>query len=426
MADDLGYQDLGCYGQRLVQTPRIDRMASEGTRFTHCYAGASVCAPSRCVLMTGLHTGHARVRDNNGRVGGVKDEMSEACEGHRIPLLEEDVTVAELLRGAGYATGITGKWGLGEAGTTGVPNRQGFDEWYGYLNQNHAVFYFTDYLWHNERKEWIEQNRDNRREKYTHDLFMEFALDFIRRHQMTPFFLYVPYTIPHFNLEVPTLDPYADRDWPEESKTFAAMITRLDHSVGRILDLLKELGLDENTIVFFTSDNGSPGAGGPMFQSNGSLKGGKGSLNEGGIRTPMVVRWPGNIPAGKVSDALWYFADVLPTLTELAGAVPPANIDGISVVPTLLGNPQDLSQRFFYWERPPGKFQQAARRGNWKALRTGPGQPVQLLDLAVDPAEEHDVASVHRGLVAQFETYLTTARTESPYWPTVPAPVPSR
>ena len=225
---------------------------------------------------------------------------------------------------------------------------------------------------------------------------------------------------------MPSLEPYADRDWPEESKTFAAMVTRLDHSVGRNLDLLKELGLDEDTIVFFTSDNGSPGAGGRMFQSNGLFKRGKGSLNEGGIRTPMVVRWPGNVPAGKVSDALWYFADVLPTLAELAGATPPANIDGISIVPTLLGQPQDLSKRFLYWERPPTKFQQAARRGNWKVLRTGSGQPVQLFDLAVDPAEEHDVAAAHGDLVAHFETYLTTARTESPYWPTVPTQAPRR
>lgn len=416
MADDLGTGDLGCYGQKLIQTPRIDRMATEGTRFTHCYAGAPVCAPSRSVLMTGQHTGHTRVRDNSGRVGGVKDEMSDASEGHRIPLLEEDITVAEVLKKAGYATGITGKWGLGESGTTGVPNRQGFDEWYGYLNQNHAVFYFTDYLWRNERKEPIESNKDNGRQKYTHDLFTEFALGFVRRHQREPFFLYVAFTIPHFNLEAPNLDPYADKDWPGKSKTFAAMVTRLDHSVGLILDLLKQLRLDENTIVFFTSDNGSPGGGGPMFNSGGTLKGGKGGLSEGGIRVPMVVRWPGTVAAGKVSAAPWYFADVLPTLAELAGVKPPANIDGLSILPILLGQPQNLSGRFLYWERPPTKFQQAVRFGNWKALRTGPGQPLQLFDLAADPAEEHDVAAAHADWVGRFETYLKTARSESPYW----------
>jgi arylsulfatase A-like enzyme len=417
MADDLGYGDLGCYGQKLIQTPRLDRMAAEGTRFRHCYAGAPVCAPSRSVLMTGQHTGHTRVRDNAGRVGGASDEMSKSGNGHRIPLLTEDITVAEVLKKAGYATGITGKWGLGEAGTTGVPNRQGFDEWYGFLNQNHAVFYFTDYLWHNEKKEPIPENQDNRRQKYTHDLFTDFALDFIRLQQARPFFLYVAYTIPHFNLEVPDLGSYAAKDWPENSKIFAAMITRMDRDVGRILDLLKQLGLEEKTLVFFTSDNGSPGAGGPIFNSGGPLKGKKGGLSEGGIRTPMVVRWPGKVPAGKVSDAPWYFADVLPTLAELGGATPPGGIDGISILPTLLGKRQNLSNRYLYWERPPPKLPQAVRWGHWKALRTGCGQPLEIFNLADDPAEEHNLANSSPELVTRFETYLKTARTESLYWP---------
>jgi arylsulfatase A-like enzyme len=392
-------------------------MAAEGTRFTHGYAGAPVCAPSRSVLMTGQHTGHTRVRDNSGRVGGAPDEMSNAAEGHRIPLLDEDVTVAEVLKKVGYATGITGKWGLGEAGTTGVPNRQGFDEWYGFLNQNHAVFYFTDYLWHDGNREFIEANKNNGRQKYMHDLFTEFALDFIRRHRQQPFFLCVPYTIPHFNLEVPSLEPYANKDWPEKSKIFAAMITRMDRDVGRILDLLKELGLEDNTIVFFTSDNGSPEGGGTMFNSNGVFKGKKGTLSEGGLRVPMIVRWPGKVPAAKVSDAPWYFADVMPTLVELVGGDLPAKLDGVSVLPTLLGRPQDLSGRFLYWERPPNKFQQAVRLGNWKALRPGPNQPLQLFDVVDDPGEEHNVAGSHPGVVARFEAYLKTARTESPYWP---------
>lgn len=417
MADDLGYGDLGCYGQKLIQTPRLDRMAVEGTRFTHCYAGAPVCAPSRSVLMTGQHTGHTRVRDNSGRVGGVKDEMSNSREAHRIPLLDEDVTVAEMLKQAGYATGITGKWGLGEAGTTGVPNRQGFDEWFGYLNQNHAVFYYTDYLWRDGKKETIEANRNNGRQKYTHDLFADFAFDFIRRRQKAPFFLNVAFTIPHFDLEVPGLEPYADKDWPEQSKIFAAMITRLDRDVGRILDLLKELGLEQDTLVFFTSDNGSPEGGGTMFTSNGVFKGKKATLNEGGLRVPMLVRWPGKVPAGKVSNAPWYFADVMPTLAELVGAKPPAHIDGVSVLPTLLGQLQNLSERFLYWERPPPKFQQAARLGNWKAIRPGPDQPLRLFDLASDPAEAHDVAASHPDVIGRFEAYLKTARTESAYWP---------
>jgi arylsulfatase A-like enzyme len=416
MADDLGYGDLGCYGQKLIQTPSIDRMAAEGMRFTQCYAGACVCAPSRSVLMTGQHTGHTRVRENKCRVGGVPDEVTGG--GCRLPLLPEDVTVAEVLKEAGYATGITGKWGLGEAGTTGVPTRQGFDEWFGYLNQNHAVFYYTDYLWRNEEKVALEGNRDGRQQQYTHDLFTDFALDFIRRHQDKPFFLYVPYTIPHFNIEVPSTEPYADKPWPEKAKTFAAMITRMDRDVGRILDLLAELGIDDNTIVFFCSDNGAAGSGGPMFNSSGPLKGGKGGFQEGGIRTPMVVRWPGNVPAGKVSDATWYYADVMPTLAELAGTKPSANIDGVSVVPALLaGEQHNLSERFIYWESPPPKLHQVVRWRNWKARRREPGQRLELYNLADDLGEDNNIAEQHPEVIAVFEEYLKTARTDSPNWP---------
>jgi len=432
MADDLGYADLGCYGQKLIQTPCIDQMAREGMRFTQCYAGACVCAPSRSVLMTGQHTGHTRVRENKCRVGGVRDEITGG--GCRLPLKDEDVTVAEVLKQAGYATGITGKWGLGEAATSGVPTRQGFDEWLGYLNQNHAVFYYTDYLWRNEEKMILEGNKDGKRQQYTHDLFTEFALDFIRNHREKPFFLYVAYTIPHFNIEVPCTEPYTDKPWPEKAKIFAAMITRMDRDVGRILDLLEKLGIDDgiddNTIVFFCSDNGGAGNGGPMFNSNGSLKGDKGGFDEGGIRTPIVVRWPprllvedksggwpGKVPAGKVSDTPWYYADVMPTLAELAGAKPPKNIDGVSVLPTLLGKQQNLDDRFMYWESPPPKLRQVVRWRHWKARRRKQNKSLELYDLAKDLREEHNVAGEHPDVVARFETYLKTARTDSPNWP---------
>lgn len=419
MADDLGVGDLGCYGQSLILTPRIDRMAAEGTRFTQAYAGAPVCAPSRCVLMTGLHTGHARVRDNSGRVGGAADEMSEAGEGHRIPLLDEDLTVAEVLKQAGYATGITGKWGLGEAGTTGEPNRQGFDEWYGFLNQNHAAFHFPDYLWRDGRKEFLEANRDRGQQQYANDLFSEFAVDFVRRHRDRPFFLYVPFTIPHAELEVPSQEPYTDRDWPEAAKTFAAMVTRMDRDVGRILDLLEELGIDRDTLVIFTSDNGSPEGGGAMFRSNGGFRGRKGSLHEGGLRIPMIARWPGRVPAGGVSDRPWYFADLLPTLADLAGARLTAPIDGVSIAATLRGEVQDLSDRTIYWERPVPKFQQAARRGRFKALRPAANAPLELFDLEADPGETRDVAAEQPEVAAAFETFLATARVGSPHWPDV-------
>lgn len=417
MADDLGVGDLGCYGQRLILTPRIDRMAAEGMRFTEAYAGAPVCAPSRCVLMTGLHTGHARVRDNNGRIGGVADEMSAAGEGHRIPLLDGDLTVAEVLKAAGYATGITGKWGLGEAGTSGEPNRQGFDEWYGFLNQNHAACHFPDYLWRDGHRVRLEANRDGGRRQYANDLFTGFAIDFIRRHREGPFFLYLPYTIPHAELEVPGQEPYADRDWPEAAKTFAAMVTRMDGDVGRILDLLAELGIERNTLVIFTSDNGSPEGGGAMFQSNGGFRGRKGSLHEGGLRVPMIARWPGRVAAGVQSPQPWSFADVMPTLADLAGAQIPLDGDGVSIAATLRGEPQDLSDRTLYWERPAPKFQQAARRGRWKAVRPAAGAPLQLFDLAADPEEAHDLALEQPEITADFARYLAAARVESPHWP---------
>lgn len=422
MADDLGYGDLGSYGQKLIQTPYLDQMADEGALFTNVYAGAPVCAPSRSVLMTGQHTGHTTVRNNSGMTGGVKDEITG--DGHRIPLLKEDVTVAEVLKSAGYVTGITGKWGLGEAGTAGVPNRQGFDEWYGYLNQNHAVFYFTDYLWHNNQRDSIEENANNQRQTYTHDLFTSFALDFIRRHQDKPFFLYVSYTVPHFNLEVPGLEPYTEKvDWPESSKVYASMITRMDRDIGRILDLIKQLGIGENTLVVFTSDNGpdykkGPAKGDSLFNSNGSLKGAKGSLDEGGIRVPMIVRWPSNVPAGMVSDAPWYFADVLPTLADLANGKLPEDIDGISILPTWLGDEQNLNNRFMYWEEPPPNFNQAVRRGHWKAVRSESDGNVNLYNLANDPSEKHNLALQNPKIVAMFENYLKTARTDSPFWPT--------
>ncbi len=416
MADDLGYGDLGCYGQKLIQTPSVDRMAVEGMRFTQCYAGACVCAPSRSVLMTGQHTGHTRVRDNKCMVGGVKDEVTGG--GCRLPLLPEDVTVAEVLKQVGYSTGITGKWGLGDPGTTGIPTRQGFDEWFGYLNQNHANEYYTDYLWRNQEKVVLEGNLNGKRSQYTHDLFTDIALDFIRRHREEPFFLYVAYTIPHFNMEVPSTESYTDKPWPEKAKIFAAMITRMDRDVGRVLDLLKELGIDDSTVVFFCSDNGSAGSGGAMFNSSGPLKGGKGGFHEGGIRTPMVVRWPGNVPSGVVSEAPWYYADVMPTLAELAGTEAPPNIDGISVVPALLtGKQRNLSERFMYWESPPPRLQQVVRWRNWKARRGRPGQKLELYNLANDLREEHNIAERHPDVVAVFEEYLKTARTDSPNWP---------
>lgn len=416
MADDMGYGDLGCFGQKHIRTPNIDRLAAEGMRFTDCYAGSTVCAPSRSVLMTGLHTGHTRVRNNTGKVGGTLVTDNGSPE-RRIPLEAEDITVAEVLKQAGYVTGMTGKWGLGEPGNTGVPNRQGFDEWFGYLNQRRAHTYYPPYLWRNEEKVVLEANADGGRRQYSHDIFADFALDFLRRHRSEPFFLYLPFTVPHAKYEIPSTEPYTDKDWAADAKVHAAMITRLDGDVGRVMALLKELGLDEWTLVFFCSDNGAARRWDGVFDSSGPLRGRKTDLYEGGLRTPMIVRWPGKVPAGKTSSAPWYFADVLPTLAEVTGAPPPADLDGISVLPLLLGKKQRTDDRFLYWEFPAGKLQQAVRWRNYKALRPAPGKPLELYDLSEDLAEQHDIAAEHPEVILKIEKYLKTARTDSPNWP---------
>ena len=416
MADDLGYNDLGCYGQEKIQTQNIDKIAAEGIRFTQCYTGSTVCAPSRSVLMTGQHTGHTRVRGNTGKMGGVL-VLDNGPPQRRVPLEPEDVTVAEVLKQAGYATGITGKWGLAEPETAAVPNRKGFDEWFGYLNQRRAHTYYPPYLWRNEEKVIYEENKDDQRGQYSHDLFTEFALDFAREHKDEPFFLYLPYTVPHARYEIPSTEPYTNEPWPEDAKVHAAMITRMDRDVGRIMALLKETGIDDQTIVFLCSDNGAARFWEGIFDSSGPLHGKKGDLYEGGIRTPMIVRWPGQIPAGVVSDVAWYFADFLPTAAELVGVKPPSNIDGVSVLPTLLGKNQNLESRFLYWEHFGGGFQQAVRVGNWKAVRAGLDKPLELFDLAADLGEKHNVAAQQPDVVRKIESYLETARTDSECWP---------
>ena len=411
LTDDLGYGDLACYGQKNIQTPSIDRLATEGIRFTQCYAGSTICAPSRNVLMTGQHTGHTRVRGNFGIVGGVGPQR-------RVPLEDDDITVAELLKQAGYTTGITGKWGLGEPDTTGVPNKKGFDEWFGYLNQRNAHSYYPPYLWYNEKKVIFEGNRNGRQEQYSHDMFTDFALKFIRENKNRPFFLYLPWCIPHARYEIPSIEPYENKPWEPEAKVHAAMITRMDSHVGMIMSLLKELDIDERTIVFFCSDNGAAQRWEGVFDSSGPLRGKKGDLYEGGIRTPMIVRWPNRVPAGVVSDKVWYFADFLPTVTELAGVEPSSNIDGVSILPTLLGKEQNLENRFLYWEHFGGSFQQAVRLCDWKGLRLEPEEPLELYDLSNDIGEQHNVAAQHPEVVEKIEDYLKTARTESKNWPT--------
>ncbi len=419
MADDLGYGDLGCYGQEQILTPYLDWMASGGMRFTQCYAGHTVCAPSRSALMTGEHTGHTPIRGNR----------SEAT-GDRVPLEPHHVTVAEILQDAGYYTGIIGKWGLGEPDTTGIPNRQGFDEWFGFLNQQRAHNYYPEYLWRNEDKEYLEGNQDGRKEDYSHDLCTTEALDFIRRNHDRPFFLYLPYQIPHAHnalaretgdgMEVPSYEPYSDMPWSNPHKGYAAMVTRMDRDIGRLFALLDELGIDEDTIVFFTSDNGTHQEGGndpEFFKSSGPLRGIKRDLYDGGIRVPMIARWPGKIPAGAVSDQVWAFWDFMPTAAELAGASAPEGIDGLSMVPALTGKPQ-RNHDYLYWEfLHGGAFKQAVRMGDWKAVRNDLDEPTELYYLPRDIGEENDRAGEFPDIVAKAEALFVTARTESEHWP---------
>ncbi|MBK9170752.1 MAG: arylsulfatase [Bryobacterales bacterium] len=418
MADDMGVYDLGCYGQKHIRTPHMDRVAAEGMRFTDCYAGASVCAPARSTLMTGQHTGHTTVRAN-----------ASTATGRRVPLRQDDKTVAEFLKGPewrgsfdeerAYKTAVIGKWGLGEPGTTGLPNDHGFDEWYGFLNQQHAHSHYPLYLWRNKTREPIKGNSHGARREYASDLFEREALYFIDRHRYEPFFLYFTPTVPHAKFEVPDLGPYANEPWPEEAKNYAAMVTRMDRYVGSIMAKLKETGLDERTLVFVTSDNGGTSDFKP-FNTWGPLRGQKGAIYEGGLRVPMLARWPGKIQPGSVSSMPWAFYDLLPTAADLAEVRGiPRTVDGISIVPTLLGKQQN-TDRPLYWEQYSGGFQQAVRMGRWKGIRKGLDGPLVLYDLAADIGETKDIASANPAIVRKMVDYLATCRTDSPDYLAVP------
>jgi arylsulfatase A-like enzyme len=426
LADDLGYGDLGCYGQRHIPTPHIDKLAAGGLRFTDAYAGCTVCAPSRSVLMTGKHTGHTSVRANSGGV----------------PLLPEDITVAEVLHTAGYKTGCFGKWGLGDKDTTGVPTRQGFDAFHGVLHQIHAHFHYPGYFFDGENIEEAPRGPAYTYTTYTSDIAASSAEGFIRQYarQKTPFFCYLPVTLPHLELiaprekmeqfdgkiaeDGPYLDPrshYANQAKPRTA--YAAMISRLDDYVGRLMELLETEKVAANTIVFFCSDNGSATPiwnDGGFFNSSGPLRGHKTTFYEGGIRTPMIVHWKGRIKPG-VSSFPWMFQDVLPTLAELARATPPKDIDGISIVPTLLGTGKQARHDYLYWELPrhypvSGNFaeetpRQAVRQGKWKAVRPEANGPLELYDLSNDPGEHSNVAARNPAVVAQMEAICKAART---------------
>ncbi len=412
MVDDLGWADLGCYGSKAISTPNIDRMASEGIRFTDAYSGCMVCAPARSVLMTGFHTGHTSVRSNTSGV----------------PLEDSDITVAEVLKQAGYRCGGFGKWGLGDVRTSGVPEKQGFDVFFGYYHQIHAHDYWTDYLWRNSEKIDMTGEKGSA-ERYTHYRIFEQTMDFIRQNKDRPFFCYAPWTPPHGKFQIPEDEPvwamYKDKEWPKDAKVAAAMDTMVDRHVGELLGLLKELGIDERTVVFFCSDNGAAFRFEGVLDSSGPLRGRKRDMYEGGIRVPMIVRWPGKIRAGQVSEHVWYFADVMPTLAELAGAgkYVPGGIDGISVVPALLGRAEEQKKHeYLYWEwhlydwskreNVPNGLMQAVRMGKWKAVRHRSDEAFELYDLEKDVGEENNLAGQHSGVMRKIEAYIKRTRVE--------------
>jgi len=432
LADDLGYGDLGCYGQKEIKTPAIDKMASEGMRFTRHYSGSPVCAPSRCVLMTGLHTGNAKIRGNQPTV----------------ELDESDITIATVLKNVGYKTAVIGKWGLGEGSSNGTPNKHGFDYFFGYLNQIRAHNYYPDYLHRNDiivplDNQVVFSNNgygkglgsaSTNKKVYSHDLFVNEAIEFVEKNSKTPFFLYLALTIPHANneftlikaehgLEVPDYGIHANKDWPNAQKGLAAMITRLDNGVAQIRTKLEKLGIDKNTIIIFASDNGphSEGNNNPkFFNSNGGLRGQKRDLYEGGIRTPMIAYWPGTIKPGQVSNHISAFWDLMPTLAEVAGASAPKRTDGISFLPTLLGKEQKKHDNL-YWEFNEQGGKQAVVQGKWKLLKLNLYAPekthLELYNLENDPSEENEVSKKFPEIVLEMAAILVSEHKDDVNFP---------
>ena len=430
LADDLGYGDLGCYGQEKIKTPNLDKLASQGITFTQHYAGSTVCAPSRASLMTGYHTGHTVVRGNRP----MKPEG-------QYPMPDSTVTVAELLKDAGYVTGAMGKWGLGGPGSTGDPVNQGFDLFFGYNCQREAHFFYPEHLWRNTEKVILPENAGGKKEIYSHDLIAEEALNFIKGNNDKPFFLYIPFTIPHAELAVPenSLNEYKGK-FPEEpfpgahygaqefpKAAYAGMVSRMDADIGRIMELLDELNLSENTLVIFTSDNGPHHEGGndpDFFDSNGPLRGIKRDLYEGGIRVPFIARWTGKIKPETETSHISAFWDLLPTACEIAGTEAPENIDGISYLPAMLGKEQKVHD-YLYWEFLEQGGKQAVRKGDWKAVRLNvrknPGNPIELYNLSSDTGEENNIADKNPEIVKMMGDIMEKARFEDTLWTFIPS-----
>ena len=413
LSDDLAQGDVGCYGQKLIQTPNLDRMAAEGVRFTQGYCGTTVCAPSRTSLLTGLHSGHAPIRANR--------EIQP--EGQK-PLPEETVTVAQILQSEGYATACMGKWGMGMFDTSGSPFKKGFDRFYGYNCQRHAHSYFPSYLYDNDRRFELDGNDGKGLGKtYAQELIQQEVERWVRSNKERPFFLYYAITLPHGRHEIDDLGQYAGCPWTPEQKSYAAQVSRLDADIGRLLKLLRELGLDEQTLVMTAGDNGSSfGPDTPVGQlfeqaSNG-LRGFKRGLYEGALRQAAIARWPGKIPAGQVRHEPWAFWDFLPTAVEIAGAKLPDDFhpDGHSLVSYLRGGASP-ERDYFYWELHEMQTLQAARWGNWKAVRNGPNAKIEIYDLSQDFAEKTNLAGTASEQVIRAEQIFREAHQSDPDWP---------
>lgn len=440
LSDDLSWGDLGCYGQDKIKTPNIDRIANEGIKFSNAYAGSTVCAPSRSSLMQGLHQGHARVRGN-------------AYQSFRESLREDDYTVAMLLQEAGYKTGLFGKWGLALNNQPGIPNNMGFDEFYGYLNQRQAHTYYPEFLYHNQEKVFFQGNQYHYEHEhyskasaydaegkvipngiaspsdavYSFDIINEKALDFVKQNKGQPFFLYLANTTPHGPLIVPELGEYHDNDWPIQHKEWAAMVSRMDGEVGKLLDLLDDLGLDDDTIIFFASDNGNSSQGyekryldlkeGPtlsdFFEHNSPTRGQKGNEYNGGFHVPAMARWPGHIAAGTESDQIWAFWDFFPTAAELAQVTVPKGLDGISIIPTLTGNGVQKQHEYLYWEHNQN---QAIRWGDYFAHKAS-GEELELYNLVDDPKQENDISDENSDMVGKINKMMADSHRPSDVWP---------
>ncbi len=413
MVDELGYFEPGYMGNPHIQTPNLDRMAAEGIRFNQCLAGSAVCAPTRCCFLTGKHSGHTSVRLNGGGT----------------PLREGEPTIASMLKPLGYATGGFGKWGNGGRGSTGVPEKHGFDLFVGYYDQVHAHSFYPKYIIRNSQELPLANNFGNSQgESYSHYTIMDEATKFIQANKDRPFFCYLPFTPPHGNFDIPDQDPawsiYKDKPWPESPKRYAAMVTMVDRQLGEILAMLKQYNLDENTLVMFSGDNG----GADYFPSKEypkgihsanknpttgvEFRGKKGDLYEGGIRIPALARWPGKIKSGQVSDLLWYFPDILPTIAEVTEAQAPSDIDGLSIVPELIGEAaagrKQAQHEYLYWEIT-GKT--AVRMGNWKAIQPKKDASWELYDLSKDLSETHDLSTKQPEVLAKLKGFAAIAHT---------------